>query len=183
LSVLAFIAVATAEALKRYPKLNASIDTEAGLVSYPDGVHHGIAVDTPRGLLVPVVHNAGDLSVGGLAKKIADLATRSHSSQLGPEELAGGTFTITDYGAGGVLFDTPIIQQPQAAILGVGALVKRPVVVQERLGEIIAVRDMVYLSLTYDHRLLDSADAARFLALVKTRLETGDFGAEFGVQD
>jgi 2-oxoglutarate dehydrogenase E2 component (dihydrolipoamide succinyltransferase) len=183
LTNLAFIAVAASEALKQQPKLNAALDGAAGTVTYPDGVHLGIGVDTPKGLLVPVIRDAGDLSVGGLAKKIADLANRSRRSQVTPDELAGGTFTIIDYGSAGALFDTPIISQPQVAVLGAGALVKRPVVVQERLGEIIAVRDMMYLSLTYDHRLVDSADAARFLTAVKTRLEAGDFGAEFGVHD
>jgi 2-oxoglutarate dehydrogenase E2 component (dihydrolipoamide succinyltransferase) len=183
LSYLPFIAMATIEALKQHPKLNASIDIEAGTVTYPDGIHIGVAVDTPKGLLVPVVRDAGDLSVGGLAKKIADLAARSRSSRVTPDELTGGTFTITNYGSTGTLFDTPIINQPQVAILGTGALVKRPIVVQERLGEIIAVRDMMYVSLTYDHRLVDGADASRFLAFVKSRLEAGDFGAEFGVHD
>ncbi|MDR1808411.1 MAG: 2-oxo acid dehydrogenase subunit E2, partial [Propionibacteriaceae bacterium] len=181
-SYLPFITKATVEALREFPKVNASIDVEAGTISYPDGIHVGIAVDTPKGLLVPVVRHADDLSVGGLAKKIGDLAQRTRTNLVTPDELAGGTFTITNYGSAGTLFDTPVINQPQVAILGVGALVKRPVVVQEPLGEIIAVRDMVYLSLTYDHRLIDGADAARFLTQVKSRLEAGDFGAEFGVR-
>jgi len=180
LTYLAFIAKATTEALKEYPKLNATIDTEAGLITYPDGEHLGIAVDTPRGLLVPVIKNAGDLSVSGLAKKIADLGARTRNNQVTPDELGGGTFTITNYGSTGTLLDTPIINQPQVAILGTGVLTRRPVVVADpRLGEIIAVRDMMYLSLSYDHRLVDGADASRFLGAIKTRLEGGDFGAEF----
>jgi 2-oxoglutarate dehydrogenase E2 component (dihydrolipoamide succinyltransferase) len=181
LSYLPFITKAAIEALREFPKINATLDSEAGTVTYPTGVHVGIAVDTPKGLLVPVVKDADALSVGGLARRIADLANRTRNNQVTPDELAGGTFTITNYGSTGTLFDTPIINQPQVAILGTGALVKRPVVVQERLGEIIAVRDMMYLSLTYDHRLIDGADASRFLAKVKARLEAGDFGAEFGV--
>ncbi|MDR1214734.1 MAG: 2-oxo acid dehydrogenase subunit E2 [Propionibacteriaceae bacterium] len=181
LTYLPFITKAAVEALKQFPKVNATIDLEAGLISYADGVHVGVAVDTPRGLLVPVVRDAGDLTVGGLAKKIADLASRTRSSQVTPDELAGGTFTITNYGAAGTLFDTPIINQPQVAILGTGALVKRPVVVaDDRMGDIIAVRDMMYMSLTYDHRLVDGADAARFLAAIKARLEQGEFAAELG---
>ncbi|MDR1512077.1 MAG: 2-oxo acid dehydrogenase subunit E2 [Propionibacteriaceae bacterium] len=181
LSYLPFIAKAAIEALRQYPKLNATLDEEAALVAFPDGVHIGVAVDTPKGLLVPVVRHAEELSVGGLARKIGDLAERTRNNRVTPDELAGGTFTITNYGSTGTLFDTPIINQPQVGILGTGAVVKRPVVVQEKLGEIIAVRDMMYLSLTYDHRLVDGADASRFLALVKARLEVGEFGAEFGV--
>jgi 2-oxoglutarate dehydrogenase E2 component (dihydrolipoamide succinyltransferase) len=176
LSYLPFIAKATTEALKQFPKVNATIDTEAGTVTYPDAEHLGIAVDTPRGLLVPVVADAGNLSVTGLAKKIADLAARTRESKVNPDELAGGTFTITNYGSAGTLFDTPIINQPQVAILGTGALVKRPVVVDDpALGEIIVVRDMMYLSLSYDHRLVDGAEAARFLSFLKARLEEGAF--------
>jgi 2-oxoglutarate dehydrogenase E2 component (dihydrolipoamide succinyltransferase) len=176
LSYLPFIAKATTEALKQFPKVNATIDTEAGTITYPDAEHLGIAVDTPRGLLVPVVADAGDLSVTGLAKKIADLAARTRESKVSPDELAGGTFTITNYGSAGTLFDTPIVNQPQVAILGTGALVKRPVVVDDpALGELIVVRDMMYLSLSYDHRLVDGADAARFLSFLKARLEEGAF--------
>jgi 2-oxoglutarate dehydrogenase E2 component (dihydrolipoamide succinyltransferase) len=182
LSYLPFICKAAVEALQAHPKVNATIDTEAGTVTYPDGEHLGIAVDTEKGLLVPVIPDAGDLSVGGLAKKIADVASRTRAGKIAPNELSGGTFTVTNYGSAGTLFDTPIINQPQVAILGTGALVKRPVVVSDpNLGDIIAVRDMMYLSLSYDHRLVDGADAARFLSLVKSRLEEGDFGAEFGL--
>lgn len=181
LSYLPFITKAAIEALKQFPKVNATIDTEAGTITYPNAEHVGIAVDTPKGLLVPVIKDAGDLSVAGLAKKIVDLAARTRVSQVTPDELTGGTFTITNYGSAGTLFDTPIINQPQVAILGTGALVKRPVVIDDdELGEIVAVRDMMYLSLSYDHRLVDGAEAARFLSSVKARLEAGDFTAELG---
>lgn len=180
LTFLPFIAKATMEALKAYPKINATINAEAGEIIYPDGEHLCIAVDTPRGLLVPVIRTAGDLSVTGLANKIAELAARTRNNQITAEDLVGGTFTITNYGSAGTLFDTPIVNQPQVAILGVGVITRRPVVVNDsRLGEIIAIRDMVYLSLSYDHRLVDGVDAAKFLSMVKSRLETGDFGAEF----
>jgi len=182
LSYLPFITAAAVEALKVFPKVNATIDTEAGEITYPSAEHIGIAVDTPRGLLVPVIKDAGDLNVGGLAKRIADLAARTRDNKVTPDELSGGTFTITNYGSAGTLFDTPIINQPQVAILGTGALVKRPVVIKDpNLGEVIAVRDMMYLSMSYDHRVVDGADAARFLSTVKARLEEGDFGSEFGV--
>ncbi len=162
LSFLPFFALAAVEALKVHPRLNAVIDGDQ--VTYHDAEHLGIAVDTERGLMVPVIHNAGDLNIGGLARKIGDLATRTRSSQVAPDELAGGTFTLTNTGSRGALFDTPIINQPQVAILGTGTVVKRPVVVTDpALGEVIAVRSMVYLALTYDHRLVDGADAARFL--------------------
>ena len=182
LSFLPFFALATVEALKIHPKLNAVIDTEAGQVTYHDAEHLGIAVDTERGLMVPVIQNAGDLNIGGLARKIADLATRTRAGQVSPDDLAGGTFTLTNTGSRGALFDTPIINQPQVAILGTGSVVKRPVVVEDpALGEVITVRSMVYLALTYDHRLVDGADAARFLATVKDRLEEGEFEAELGL--
>ena len=132
--------------------------------------------------MVPVIHNAGDLNLGGLARKIADLANRTRSGQVGPDELAGGTFTLTNTGSRGALFDTPIINQPQVGILGTGAVVKRAVVISDDdLGETIAIRSMVYLALTYDHRLVDGADAARFLVTVKERLEEGSFEAELGL--
>jgi pyruvate dehydrogenase E2 component (dihydrolipoamide acetyltransferase) len=176
LSYLPFLVKAAVEALKVHPKVNATIDTEAGEISYPAAEHVAIAVDTEKGLLVPVIKDAGDLSIAGLSKKIADLASRTRSNKLSPDDLAGGTFTVTNTGSRGALFDTPIINQPQVAILGTGALVKRPVVVTDQvLGEVIAVRDMMYLALSYDHRLVDGADAARFLTTMKTRLEVGDF--------
>jgi pyruvate dehydrogenase E2 component (dihydrolipoamide acetyltransferase) len=180
LSFLPFFALAAVEALKVHPKLNALIDGNE--VTYHDAEHVGIAVDTERGLMVPVIHNAGDLNIGGLARKIGDLANRTRSGQVAPDELAGGTFTLTNTGSRGALFDTPIINQPQVAILGTGTVVKRPVVVEDpALGEVIAVRSMVFLALTYDHRLVDGADAARFLTTVKSRLEEGSFEAELGL--
>ena len=180
LSFLPFFALAAVEALKVHPKLNALIDGDQ--VTYHDAEHLGIAVDTERGLMVPVIHSAGDLNIGGLARKISDLASRTRSGQVAPDELAGGTFTLTNTGSRGALFDTPIINQPQVAILGTGTVVKRPVVVEDpALGEVIAVRSMVYLALTYDHRLVDGADAARFLTTVKNRLEEGAFEAELGL--
>ncbi|MCG6566102.1 2-oxoglutarate dehydrogenase, E2 component, dihydrolipoamide succinyltransferase [Tessaracoccus sp. ZS01] len=182
LSYLPFITMAAVEALKQFPIVNATIDVEAGTMTYADGEHVGIAVDTDRGLLVPVIKEAGNLNLTGLAKKIGDLAARTRNGQVGPDELSGGSFTITNYGSAGTLFDTPIVNQPQVAILGTGALVKRPVVVEDRFGaESIAIRHMMYLSLSYDHRLIDGAVAARFLSAVKERLEDGDFGGEFGI--
>jgi len=180
LTFLPFFALAAVEALKMHPKLNAVIDGDQ--VTYNDAEHLGVAVDTERGLMVPVIHNAGDLNIGGLARKIGDLAQRTRSGQVGPDELAGGTFTLTNTGSRGALFDTPIINQPQVAILGTGTVVRRPVVVEDTaLGEVIAVRSMVYLALTYDHRLVDGADAARFLTTLKNRLEEGSFEAELGL--
>jgi pyruvate dehydrogenase E2 component (dihydrolipoamide acetyltransferase) len=180
LTFLPFFALAVVEALKMHPKLNAVIDGDQ--VTYHDAEHLGVAVDTERGLMVPVIHNAGDLNIGGLARKIGDLAQRTRSGQVGPDELAGGTFTLTNTGSRGALFDTPIINQPQVAILGTGTVVRRPVVVEDpALGEVIAVRSMAYLALTYDHRLVDGADAARFLATVRNRLEEGAFETELGL--
>ena len=182
LSFLPFFALATLEALKQHPVVNASVDQQGGTITYHDGVHLGVAVDTERGLLVPVIHEAGDLNLAGLAKKIADLAERTRTNKVTPDELGGGTFTLTNTGSRGALFDTPIINQPQVGILGTGAVVKRPVVVDDpELGEVISVRSMVYLALTYDHRIVDGADAARFLVTVKERLEEGDFAAELGL--
>ena len=182
LSFLPFFAKAAVEALKAHPSVNSSIDQEAGTVTYHDTENLGIAVDTERGLLVPVIHEAGDLSLGGIARKIADLAERTRTNKITPDELGGGTFTLTNTGSRGALFDTPIINQPQVAILGVGSVVKRPVVVQDPdLGEVIAVRSMVYLALTYDHRIVDGADAARFLTTVRERLEAGQFQGELGL--
>ena len=182
LTFLPFFAKATVEALKIHPALNAVINAETQEVTYHAAEHLGVAVDTERGLMVPNVHNAGDLNIGGLARKIADLAARTRSGQVSPDELAGGTFTLTNTGSRGALFDTPIINQPQVGILGVGSVVKRAVVVEDpALGEVIAVRSMVYLALTYDHRLVDGADAARFLVTVKNRLEEGAFEADLGL--
>jgi 2-oxoglutarate dehydrogenase E2 component (dihydrolipoamide succinyltransferase) len=176
LSFLPFFALAAIDALKQYPKLNASINEEAGEVTYHAAEHLGIAVDAEKGLMVPVVHNAGDLNIAGLAKKIADLADRTRNNKVLPDEMAGGTFTITNTGSRGALFDTPILNQPQVGMLGTGAVVKRPVVITHpELGETIAIRQMVYLALTYDHRLVDGADAARYLTAVKARLEEAQF--------
>ncbi len=182
LTFLPFFALATVEALKVHPKLNAVIDMASGQVTYHDAEHLGIAVDTERGLIVPVIRNAGDLNIAGLARKIADLAERTRAGQVNPDEVSGGTFTLTNTGSRGALFDTPIINQPQVGILGTGSVVKRAVVVEDpALGEVIAVRSMVYLALTYDHRLVDGADAARFLATMKSRLEEGAFETELGL--
>ncbi len=176
LSFMPFFAKAAIDALKAHPSLNAAIDTEKGEVTYFDVENLAIAVDTERGLLTPVIKEAGDLSIAGLARKIADVAERTRTNKITPDELGGGTFTLTNTGSRGALFDTPIINQPQVAILGTGAVVKRPVVIDDpNLGETIAVRQMVYLALTYDHRLVDGADAARFLTEVKVRLEAGQF--------
>jgi pyruvate dehydrogenase E2 component (dihydrolipoamide acetyltransferase) len=181
LSFLSFFALATVEALKQHPVVNASIDTQAGTITYHDAEHLGIAVDTVRGLLVPVVRDAGDLNLGGLARKIADVANRTRNNQVSPDELSGGTFTLTNTGSRGALFDTPILLPPQVGILGTGSVVKRPVVIDDAdLGETIAIRSMVFLALTYDHRLVDGADAARFLGTIKARLEEGRFDADLG---
>jgi len=181
LTFLPFFAKAAIEALKQYPQLNAALDIDAGTITYPSGEHLGIAVDTERGLIVPTIRDAGDLSVAGLAKRIADAAERTRTNKIMPDELSGATFTITNLGSNGALFDTPIINQPQVAILGVGAVVKRPVVVTDANGgESIAIRSMAYLALTYDHRVVDGADAGRFLTAVKSRLQSGSFDGELG---
>ena len=180
LSFLPFFSVAVCEALKQHPVLNCSIDGDQ--INYHGAEHLGIAVDTERGLLVPVIHNAGDLNMGGIARKIADLAARTRDNKVTPDELGGGTFTLTNTGSRGALFDTPIINQPQVAILGLGAVVKRPTVVKgEDGGETIAIRSMVYLGLSYDHRIVDGADAARFLVTLKERLEGGAFESDLGL--
>jgi pyruvate dehydrogenase E2 component (dihydrolipoamide acetyltransferase) len=182
LSFLPFMALATVEALKAHPGVNASIDTEKGEVTYHGAEHLGIAVDSPAGLIVPVIHDAGDLNLGGIARRISDVADRTRSNKIAPDELSGGTFTITNTGSRGALIDTPIINQPQVGILGTGAVVKKPVVVTDSEGgESIAVRSMAYLCLSYDHRIVDGADAARFLGSVKARLEAGAFEADLGL--
>jgi len=183
LSFLPFFVKATVEALRAHPNVNASLDTQAGTVTYHDGEHLGIAVDTERGLLVPVIRDAGDLSLGGLARKITDLADRTRRNKITPDELSGGTFTLTNTGSRGALFDTPIINQPQVGILGTGAVVKRPVVVTDPVtgSDGIAIRSMVYFALTYDHRLVDGADGARFLVDIKNRLEEGTFEGDLGL--
>ncbi|MGX7826946.1 2-oxoglutarate dehydrogenase, E2 component, dihydrolipoamide succinyltransferase [Actinokineospora sp. 24-640] len=182
LTFLPFFAKAAVEALKQHPKLNASINDETKEVTYHAAEHLGIAVDTDRGLLLPGIHNAGELNLAGLAHKIVDIAERTRANKVTPDELFGATFTLTNLGSQGALFDTPIIPVPQVAILGVGLVVKRPVVVTDDNGDdSIAVRSMVYLALTYDHRLIDGADAGRFLSTVKTRLEEGAFEADLGL--
>ncbi|MDQ4046040.1 MAG: 2-oxoglutarate dehydrogenase, E2 component, dihydrolipoamide succinyltransferase [Actinomycetota bacterium] len=182
LTFLPFIAKAVAEALKQHPKLNAAYDEDKQEITYHNAEHLAIAVDTDKGLLVPVIADAGTLNLAGLAGKIADVADRTRNGKIGPDELSGGTFSITNIGSVGALFDTPIINQPQVGILGTGAIVKRPVVVQDENGDdSIAVRSMMYLSLTYDHRLVDGADAGRFLQTLKARLEEGAFESDLGL--
>ena len=174
LSYLPFMTTAVVEALKAFPQVNSSVDGDN--IVYHNAEHIGIAVDTPRGLLVPVIKDAGDLSIAGIAKKIADLAARTRDNKVTPDELGGGTFTISNIGSNGSLIDTPIINQPQVAILGTGAMVKRPVVVTDEFGnDSIAIRQMMNLVLTYDHRVVDGADAGRFLSAIKARLEEGAF--------
>jgi 2-oxoglutarate dehydrogenase E2 component (dihydrolipoamide succinyltransferase) len=182
LTYLPFFAKATVEALKQYPQLNASIDEESKEVVYHGAVHLAIAVDTPRGLLVPVIPNADELNIAGLARHIADLADRTRNNKVGPSELSGGTFTITNIGSSGALFDTPIINQPQVAILGTGAITKEPKVITGPDGDdVIAVRSVCFLPLTYDHRLVDGADAGRFVTAIRERLEEGAFEADLGL--
>ncbi|MEK1237420.1 2-oxoglutarate dehydrogenase, E2 component, dihydrolipoamide succinyltransferase, partial [Mycobacterium ulcerans] len=182
LTFLPFIARAVIDALKIHPNINASYNEETKEITYYDAEHLGFAVDTDQGLLSPVIHNAGDLSLAGLARAIADIAARARSGNLKPDELSGGTFTITNIGSQGALFDTPILVPPQAAMLGTGAIVKRPrVVVDDTGNESIGVRSVCYLPLTYDHRLVDGADAGRFLTTIKHRLEKGAFEADLGL--
>ena len=179
LTFMPFLALAAVEALQEHPVVNSSIDQEAGTVTYHDGEHLGIAVDTPKGLIVPVIRDAGDLNLAGLSKRIADVADRTRNNKISPDEISGGTFTLTNTGSRGALFDTPIINQPQVGILGTGAVVKRAVVVDDpNLGELIVPRSMIFLALSYDHRIVDGADAARFLTTMKQRLEGGQFEAE-----
>jgi len=180
LSFLPFFALAAVEALKAHPTVNASVDGDQ--VTYYGAEHLGVAVDTEKGLLVPVLKNAGDLNIAGLARGISDVAERTRNNKIMPDDLSGGTFTITNTGSRGALFDTPIINQPQVAILGTGSVVRRPVVAMtEDGGETIAIRSMVYLALSYDHRIVDGADAARFLTTMKQRLEEGAFEADLGL--
>lgn len=179
LTYLPFFGKAVVEALKQHPKVNAQYDLESQQITYFDHEHLAIAVDTPRGLLVPVIKDAGDLSIAGISKSIDDVADRTRNNKIMPDELSGGTFTITNIGSVGALFDTPIINQPQMGILGTGTIVRRPIVVKTADGEeSIAIRDMVYLPLTYNHQLVDGADAGRFLQTIKARLEEGNFEAD-----
>ena len=180
LTFLPFFVKAATEALAYHPKLNATINDKE--VTYFDYEHVGIAVDTPRGLLVPVMKNAGEKDIPGIAASINDLAARTRDSKIGPDELSGSTFTVTNTGSGGALFDTPVLNMPETAIMGVGTIVKRPVVMKGADGaDVIAIRSMVYLSLSYDHRLIDGGDASRFLMDVKKRLEAGEFEADLAL--
>ena len=180
LTFLPFFVKAATEALAYHPKINATINDKE--VTYFDYEHVGIAVDTPRGLLVPVMKNAGEKDIPGIAASINDLAARTRDSKIGPDELSGSTFTVTNTGSGGALFDTPVLNMPETAIMGVGTIVKRPVVMKGADGaDVIAIRSMVYLSLSYDHRLVDGADASRFLMDVKKRLEAGEFEADLAL--
>jgi 2-oxoglutarate dehydrogenase E2 component (dihydrolipoamide succinyltransferase) len=179
LSFLPFFALAAAEALRAYPIINSTVDGDS--IVYPASENMSIAVDTERGLLTPVIRDAGELDIAGLAAQIADLAERTRNNQLKPDELAGGTFTLTNTGSRGALFDTPVVFLPQSAILGTGIVVKRPVVVSQDGSDAIAIRSMIYLALSYDHRIIDGADAARFLTAVKERLEEGDFESDLGI--
>ncbi|HVV08798.1 2-oxoglutarate dehydrogenase, E2 component, dihydrolipoamide succinyltransferase [Amycolatopsis sp.] len=182
LTFLPFFAKATVEALKQHPNINAYLNEESKEITYFGDEHLAVAVDTDKGLISPVIHNAGELNLAGLARGIADLAARTRANKVKPDELSGGTFTVTNLGSNGALFDTPIINQPQSGILGVGAVVKRPVVVTDAEGQdTIAIRSMAYLALTYDHRLIDGADAGRFLTTIKNRLEEGHFEDELGL--
>ncbi len=180
LSFLPFFALAAVEALQQFPIINATVDGDS--IVYPDTENVSIAVDTERGLLTPVIRSAGGRSIADLAAQIADLAGRTRDNKLKPDELAGGTFTLTNTGSRGALFDTPLVFLPQVAILGTGAVVKKPVVVSTADGsESIAIRSTVYLALSYDHRIVDGADAARFLSTIKARLEGGDFRGSLGI--
>jgi 2-oxoglutarate dehydrogenase E2 component (dihydrolipoamide succinyltransferase) len=180
LSPLPLISRAVCMVLPRHPALNSSIDTEAGTATFRNYINLGMAVDTEAGLLVPNVKDAQDLTVPGLARRIADLASRARSKKLTPDDISGATFTITNTGSRGTLFDTPIFTPPQVAILATCAIEKRPVVVSDAYGDSIAIRWMSYLCLSYDHRMVDGADAARFLQDLKYVLETHDFASELG---
>jgi 2-oxoglutarate dehydrogenase E2 component (dihydrolipoamide succinyltransferase) len=181
LSPLPFCVLALIAAVKHYPNVNSAMDQDGDLHVYQD-VHLGVAVDTPKGLFVPVIKNADSLNLAGLAKAIADLAQRTRDGRIGPGELSGSTITVTNTGSRGVVWDTPIINQPNAAVFATPAIVKRPVVVEDPdLGEVVAVRHVMYAVLTYDHRIIDGADAARFLVKIKEVLEEADFEGDLGV--
>ena len=180
LTFLPFFVLAAIEGLKAYPKINGVL--EGNTITYHGEENVGIAVDTERGLLVPVIRDAGDLNLAGIARKIVDLAGRTRQNKVTPDELSGATFTVTNTGSGGAIIDTPIVPGGTSAILGTGAIVKRPVVILDADGaEVIAIRSMCYLSLSYDHRLVDGADASRYLSAVKARLEEGAFESEVGL--
>ncbi len=179
LSFMPFFAVAAAEALQAYPVINASVDGDN--IVYPASENMSIAVDTERGLLTPVIRDAGNLNIAAFAAAIDDVAVRTRANELKPDELSGGTFTLTNTGSRGALFDTPVVFLPQLAILGTGVVTRRPVVVTSEGQDFIAVRSMVFLALSYDHRIIDGADAARFLTAMKERLEEGDFEGILGI--
>lgn len=182
LTVLPFFVKAVTEALQQFPQFNSSMSEDFKEITYHGSENVGLAVDTPRGLMVPVIKDAGDLNISGIAKKIGDVAGRARDGQVSPEELSGSTFTISSTGQTGGVFFTPIINQPNVAILGIGSTNKRPAIVQDADGnDVIAVRSLAYFSLTYDHRVVDGADAGRFLNFLKTRLEEAAFDAELGL--
>ena len=180
LSFMPFFTLAAAEALRAHPKINSTAEGEN--IVYHDGENISFAVDTERGLLTPVLRNTASMSIAELARQIADMAERTRNNQLKPDELSGGTFTVTNTGSRGALFDTPVVFLPQSAILGTGIVTKRPAVVKDASGnEAIAIRSMVYLALSYDHRIIDGADASRYLSDVKMRLEAGAFEPNLGI--
>ncbi|MDX3316900.1 2-oxoglutarate dehydrogenase, E2 component, dihydrolipoamide succinyltransferase, partial [Streptomyces sp. ME03-5684b] len=181
LSPMPFFVKAAAQALKAHAPVNAKINEAEGTITYFDTENIGIAVDSEKGLMTPVIKNAGDLNLAGIAKATADLAGKVRASKISPDELAGATFTISNTGSRGALFDTIIVPPGQVAILGIGATVKRPAVIETEDGPVIGVRDMTYLTLSYDHRLVDGADAARYLTAVKAILEAGEFEVELGL--
>ncbi|MFC7221164.1 2-oxoglutarate dehydrogenase, E2 component, dihydrolipoamide succinyltransferase, partial [Streptomyces polyrhachis] len=182
LSPMPFFVKAAVQALKSNPSVNARINADEGTITYFDTENVGIAVDSEKGLMTPVIKNAGDLNIAGIARRTAELAGAVRSNRISPDDLSGATFTISNTGSRGALFDTVIVPPNQVGILGIGATVKRPVVINDpALGEVIAVRDMTYLTLSYDHRLVDGADAARYLTTVKEILESGEFETELGL--
>ncbi|MFD9218429.1 2-oxoglutarate dehydrogenase, E2 component, dihydrolipoamide succinyltransferase, partial [Streptomyces sp. NPDC059544] len=181
LSPMPFFVKAAAQALKAHPVINARINEDEGTITYFDSENIGIAVDSEKGLMTPVIKGAGDLNLAGIAKATADLAGKVRGNKITPDELAGATFTISNTGSRGALFDTIIVPPNQVAILGIGATVKRPAVIETAEGTVIGVRDMTYLTLSYDHRLVDGADAARYLTAVKAILEAGEFEVELGL--
>ncbi|MDF9812749.1 2-oxoglutarate dehydrogenase dihydrolipoamide succinyltransferase (E2 component) [Streptomyces sp. SPB162] len=181
LSPMPFFVKAAAQALKAHPVVNARINEDEGTITYFDSENIGIAVDSEKGLMTPVIKGAGDLNIAGISKRTAELAGKVRASKISPDELSGATFTISNTGSRGALFDTVIVPPNQAAILGIGATVKRPVVIETAEGTVIGVRDMTYLALSYDHRLVDGADAARYLTAVKEILEAAEFETEIGL--
>ncbi|MFC5021026.1 2-oxoglutarate dehydrogenase, E2 component, dihydrolipoamide succinyltransferase, partial [Streptomyces coeruleoprunus] len=181
LSPMPFFVKAAAQALKAHPVINARINDDEGTITYFDSENIGIAVDSEKGLMTPVIKGAGDLNIAGIAKATAELAGKVRGNKITPDELAGATFTISNTGSRGALFDTIIVPPNQVAILGIGATVKRPAVIETAEGTVIGVRDMTYLTLSYDHRLVDGADAARYLTAVKAILEAGEFEVDLGL--